>query len=80
MQRYQKTCWKGLTLALYFLFYREYDVPYHTRVSIDLSLNVGHWFSVRGRGGQPPEIKRREDLVHRPVSQQMEGENSASSI
>ncbi|XP_052805264.1 DNA polymerase epsilon catalytic subunit A-like [Mya arenaria] len=45
---------------------REHDVPYHVRVSIDLSLNVGHWYSVRGRGSQAPEIKRREDLVHRP--------------
>ena len=43
-------------------------MPYHVRVSIDLSLNVGHWFAVRGRGSHPPEIKRREDLVHRPVS------------
>ncbi|WAR05620.1 DPOE1-like protein, partial [Mya arenaria] len=24
---------------------REHDVPYHVRVSIDLSLNVGHWYS-----------------------------------
>ncbi|XP_052253908.1 DNA polymerase epsilon catalytic subunit A-like [Dreissena polymorpha] len=45
---------------------REHDVPYHVRVSIDLNLNVGHWFSIRGQGSQPPEIKRREDLMHRP--------------
>ena len=37
------------------------------RVSIDLKLFVGHWYSVRGRGSSPPEIKRREDLVDRPV-------------
>ncbi|KAK3581719.1 hypothetical protein CHS0354_015350 [Potamilus streckersoni] len=45
---------------------REYDVPYHVRVSIDLKINVGLWYSVRGRGSMPPEIKRREDLVDRP--------------
>ncbi|KAL4229089.1 hypothetical protein ACF0H5_012128 [Mactra antiquata] len=45
---------------------REHDVPYHVRVSIDKSYNVGHWYSVKGRGNMPPEITRREDLVHRP--------------
>ncbi|XP_048254478.1 DNA polymerase epsilon catalytic subunit A-like isoform X1 [Haliotis rufescens] len=45
---------------------REYDVPYHVRVSIDLKIFVGHWYSVRGRGGAPPEIRQREDLVDRP--------------
>jgi DNA polymerase elongation subunit (family B) len=48
--------------------FREYDVPYHVRVSIDKQYNVGHWFSVRGRGSSPPDIKRREDLVLVPVS------------
>ena len=50
-----------------FMLNREHDVPYHVRVSIDLKLNVGHWYSVRGRGSSAPEIKRREDLVDRPV-------------
>ncbi|XP_069115944.1 LOW QUALITY PROTEIN: DNA polymerase epsilon catalytic subunit A-like [Argopecten irradians] len=45
---------------------REYDVPYHVRVSIDLKINVGHWYSVRGRGSLPVEIRPREDLVDRP--------------
>ncbi|CAC5377738.1 POLE [Mytilus coruscus] len=45
---------------------REYDVPYHTRVSIDLKIFVGHWYSIRGRGHQPPDIKLREDIMHRP--------------
>ena len=43
-------------------------MPYHVRVSIDLKINIGHWYAVRGRGSSPPEIKRREDLVDRPVS------------
>lgn len=48
--------------------YREYDVPYHVRVSIDLKIFVGHWYTVRGRGSLPVEIRHREDLVDRPVS------------
>ena len=46
---------------------REYDVPYHVRVSIDLKIFVGHWYAVRGRGMAAPEIKHRPDLVDRPV-------------
>ena len=49
------------------LYFREYDVPYHVRVSIDLKMNVGQWYSVRGRGQAPPEIRLREDIVDRPV-------------
>ncbi|KAK7499885.1 hypothetical protein BaRGS_00008976, partial [Batillaria attramentaria] len=45
---------------------REYDVPYHVRVSIDLKIFVGHWYSVWGHGTAAPEIKRREDLVSWP--------------
>ena len=43
-------------------------MPYHTRVSIDMKIFVGHWYSIRGRASQPPEIKLREDIVDRPVS------------
>ncbi|XP_064102350.1 DNA polymerase epsilon catalytic subunit A-like [Macrobrachium nipponense] len=42
---------------------REYDVPYHVRVSIDLKIFVGLWYSVRGGGTAPPVISRREDLL-----------------
>ncbi|XP_048412228.2 DNA polymerase epsilon catalytic subunit A isoform X2 [Stegostoma tigrinum] len=46
---------------------REYDVPYHVRVSIDLKIQVAHWYNIRIRGGAyPPEIIRRDDLVERP--------------
>ncbi|ESO90687.1 hypothetical protein LOTGIDRAFT_217825 [Lottia gigantea] len=45
---------------------REYDVPYHVRVSIDKEIFVGHWYTIRGRGSEPPEITRRDDLVDRP--------------
>ncbi|RLV97718.1 hypothetical protein DV515_00011497 [Chloebia gouldiae] len=46
---------------------REYDVPYHIRLSIDLKIHVAHWYNVRYRGTTyPPEITRRDDLVERP--------------
>uniref|UniRef100_A0A674ICE5 DNA polymerase epsilon catalytic subunit n=1 Tax=Terrapene triunguis TaxID=2587831 RepID=A0A674ICE5_9SAUR len=46
---------------------REYDVPYHIRLSIDLKIHVAHWYNVRYRGSiYPPEITRRDDLVERP--------------
>lgn len=45
---------------------REYDVPYHVRVSIDCKILSGRWYSVRGRGMAAPEIQLREDLVENP--------------
>ncbi|UYV81656.1 POLE [Cordylochernes scorpioides] len=45
---------------------REYDVPYHIRVSIDLKIFVGRWYSVYGRGTDPPEICPRPDLLQTP--------------
>ncbi|NP_035262.2 DNA polymerase epsilon catalytic subunit A [Mus musculus] len=46
---------------------REYDVPYHIRLSIDLRIHVAHWYNVRFRGNAfPVEITRRDDLVERP--------------
>ncbi|XP_063171878.1 DNA polymerase epsilon catalytic subunit A [Candoia aspera] len=46
---------------------REYDVPYHIRLSIDLKIHVAHWYNICHRGGSfPPEISRRDDLVERP--------------
>ncbi len=49
---------------------REYDVPYHVRVAIDVRINVGHWYYVRGRGSEPPEIRLvpDDDQPDRPVS------------
>ena len=55
-------------MVIYTVVCREHDVPYHVRVSIDLQINVGHWYSVRGRGLAAPDVRRREDLVDRPVS------------
>eukprot|EP00112_Aurelia_sp_Birch-Aquarium-sp1_P000107 Seg1008.10 transcript_id=Seg1008.10/GoldUCD/mRNA.D3Y31 product="DNA polymerase epsilon catalytic subunit A" protein_id=Seg1008.10/GoldUCD/D3Y31 len=45
---------------------REYDVPYHVRVSIDLKINVGHWYDVKVKSVTYVDIKQRTDLLHRP--------------
>ncbi|XP_037072699.1 DNA polymerase epsilon catalytic subunit A-like [Pollicipes pollicipes] len=45
---------------------REYDVPYHVRVSIDNQLFIGKWYSVRTRGQEPPLITLRADLLEWP--------------
>lgn len=47
---------------------REYDVPYHVRVSIDLKLFVGLWYAIKGQGYDAPIITPRSDLVDRPVT------------
>ena len=43
-------------------------MPYHVRVAIDCKVNVGHWYHVRGRGSEPPEIRLVKDEPDRPVS------------
>lgn len=47
---------------------REYDVPLHVRVSIDLKINCGLWYDVRCRPGglDLPLITPRPDLLDRP--------------
>ena len=45
---------------------REYDVPYHTRVSIDLSIFVGLWYEVKVETCGVV-IDARPDIVDRPV-------------
>ncbi|XP_076662564.1 DNA polymerase epsilon catalytic subunit 1 [Halictus rubicundus] len=42
---------------------REYDVPHHVRVSIDLKIFCGNWYSVKTRGNEVPIITRREDII-----------------
>ena len=41
-------------------------MPYHVRVSIDMRINVGLWYSVKGQGYDAPIIIPRPDLVDRP--------------
>ncbi|XP_065643489.1 DNA polymerase epsilon catalytic subunit A isoform X2 [Hydra vulgaris] len=45
---------------------REFDVPYHVRVSIDLKIFVGHWYKVKVHGGLNVSIKICPELLHRP--------------
>ncbi|XP_011188337.1 DNA polymerase epsilon catalytic subunit 1 [Zeugodacus cucurbitae] len=47
---------------------REHDVPYHVRVSIDLSIFCGQWYNIRCRSGglELPIISPRPDLLERP--------------
>ena len=42
-------------------------MAYHTRVSIDLKITVGLWYSVRVQAGAQTQVKLRDDLVDRPV-------------
>lgn len=47
---------------------REYDVPFHVRVSIDLKINCGLWYNIRCRPGgiEAPLITPRPDMIERP--------------
>ncbi|CAH8624152.1 unnamed protein product [Heterobilharzia americana] len=45
---------------------RESDVPYLTRVCIDLNIFAGCWYFAICKPGQSPEIKRHEDTVAWP--------------
>jgi len=48
--------------------FREYDVPYHVRVSIDLKINVSRWYTVVVHSSAVvPDIQLREDLLDLPV-------------
>ncbi|XP_015122503.1 DNA polymerase epsilon catalytic subunit A isoform X1 [Diachasma alloeum] len=42
---------------------REFDVPHHVRISIDLQIFVGCWYSVKSKGTDPPLITRRPDIL-----------------
>lgn len=47
--------------------FREYDVPYHVRVSIDLKIFCGSWYTVKCKvGSRLPTITLRSDLIERP--------------
>lgn len=41
-------------------------MPYHVRVSIDMRIFCGSWYSVRSRGNDVPLITKRDDLIERP--------------
>ncbi|KAJ0173535.1 hypothetical protein K1T71_010684 [Dendrolimus kikuchii] len=45
---------------------REHDVPYHVRVSIDLKIFCGTWYTVKSRGTEIPIFTKRDDIIERP--------------
>lgn len=48
------------------ILFREHDVPHHVRVSIDSNIFCGTWYSVRGRGNEPPLITKKDDMIEPP--------------
>ncbi|KAK0701351.1 hypothetical protein B0T21DRAFT_115811, partial [Apiosordaria backusii] len=42
---------------------REYDVPYHVRVMIDLDIRVGNWYFVEAKNGITTVIRNEERLA-----------------
>ena len=45
---------------------REYDVPFHVRVAIDLNIFVGKWYNVKHVAGKMPEINPHPTLIDWP--------------
>ncbi|KAG1384872.1 hypothetical protein G6F61_000060 [Rhizopus arrhizus] len=45
---------------------REYDIPFHIRMAIDLDIRVGLWYMVKAQDDNTVELIHRKDLVHRP--------------
>ncbi|CAG9765603.1 unnamed protein product [Ceutorhynchus assimilis] len=46
---------------------REYDVPYHVRVSIDLRIFCGAWYTIKMKGSlDAPLITANKDIIERP--------------
>ncbi|XP_041968884.1 DNA polymerase epsilon catalytic subunit 1 isoform X2 [Aricia agestis] len=45
---------------------REHDVPYHVRVSIDMKIFCGTWYTVKSRGTETPIFTKRDDILERP--------------
>ncbi|KAK4122058.1 DUF1744-domain-containing protein [Parathielavia appendiculata] len=42
---------------------REYDVPYHVRVMIDLDIRVGNWYFVEAKNGVTTVVRNEERLA-----------------
>ncbi|XP_072929758.1 DNA polymerase epsilon catalytic subunit 1 isoform X2 [Epargyreus clarus] len=45
---------------------REHDVPYHVRVSIDMKIFCGTWYTIKSRGTETPVFTKRDDILERP--------------
>ena len=47
---------------------REYDVPYHMRVAIDLKFNCAKWYDVKCSSQAEPTLTERADLLDTSVA------------
>ncbi|XP_031367995.1 DNA polymerase epsilon catalytic subunit 1 [Apis dorsata] len=45
---------------------REYDVPHHIRVSIDMKICCGSWYIIKTRGNDVPLITKKDDIIVPP--------------
>lgn len=58
---------KHIDVVKHILDIREYDLPYHVRVSIDEKIFCGLWYNVRGMGAEKnPQIVVRPDILDLP--------------
>lgn len=53
-------------IDVFYGFSREHDVPYHVRVSIDMKIFCGTWYTVKSRGTETPVFIKRDDIIERP--------------
>lgn len=44
---------------------KEQDVPYHVRVTVDLNIRVGKWYTVRANGNSDVELSELPDRIER---------------
>lgn len=58
---------KHVDVEQHILDIREYDLPYHVRVSIDEKIFCGLWYNVRGMGAEKnPQVISRPDILDLP--------------
>lgn len=58
---------KHIDVVQHILDIREYDLPYHVRVSIDEKIFCGLWYNVRGMGAEKnPQVVPRPDILDLP--------------
>lgn len=45
---------------------REFDIPYHTRVCIDLDIRISYWYQVKFANSFISSIQCQKQMVERP--------------
>lgn len=63
-----KFCYKNMEPTNFILDIREYDVPYHVRVSIDLKIFCGMWYDteIQDEIKNITRVQSRPDILERP--------------